>query len=295
MKSVSYLLLFTLLFTQSACRNARIKEREDWASIFKQAGALDGGIILRDQSHDAVTYYNLNRDTTHLNPASTFKIVLSLVGLELGVVRDDRFVIPWDGIPTGKPEWEKDLSLREAFKVSSEPYFKELARRIGKERLQHYLDTFNYGNKKIGDSVATCWVDGTLKISADEQLGLMKRLYFDDLPLSDRTQRIVRSIMLMEQENGRKLYYKTGWNVHGENSLLWCVGFAEYEVKVKEMKGSMNKASERNYVYFFAENIDISKDADPAANWRNKNIDIVKQVLDNFVPIAERKAAAANK
>lgn len=289
MKKISCLLLLSALIFQSSCRNARIKERSDWAKIFQSQGALDGGIILRDQSHDAVTYYNLSRDTTHLSPASTFKIVLSLAGLELGIVRDDRFVIPWDGISTGKPEWEKDLSLREAFQVSSEPYFKELARRIGKERLQHFLDTFNYGNKKIGDSVSTCWVDGSLKISADEQLGLMKRLYFDDLPLSDRTQRIVRSIMLMENENNRKLYYKTGWGRNGANNLLWCVGFAEYEVKVKEMKGSMNKAGVRNYVYFFAENIDLSKDANPAMEWRSKNIGIVKQVLDNFVPIAEHK------
>lgn len=289
MKKISFLLLLSSLIIQSSCQNARIKERSDWAKIFSAAGALDGGIILRDQSHDAVTYYNLTRDTTHLSPASTFKIVLSLAGLELGVLRDDRFVIPWDGIPTGKPEWEKDLSLREAFRVSSEPYFRELARRIGKERLQHFLDTFNYGNKKIGDSVATCWVDGSLKISADEQLGLMKRLYFDDLPLSDRTQRIVRSIMLMEEENGRKLYYKTGWGNNGDKNLLWCVGFAEYEVKVKEMKGSMNKAGVRNYVYFFAENMDIDKQADPAAGWRNKNIDVVKQVLNNYVPLAEHK------
>lgn len=289
MKKISFLLLLSALIFHSACRNARIKERGDWAKFFELPGAQEGGIILRDQSHDAVSYYNLNRDTSHLSPASTFKIVLSLVGLELGIVRDDRFVIPWDGLPTGKPEWEQDLSLRDAFRLSSEPYFRELARRIGKERLQHFLDTFNYGNKKIGDSVTTCWTDGSLKISADEQLGLMKRLYFDDLPLSDRTQRIVRSIMLMEDEKGRKLYYKTGWGRNGEKDLLWCVGFAEYEVKVKEMKGSMNKAGVRNYVYFFAENMDIDKGVDTASDWRNKNIHIVKQVLDNFVPIAEHK------
>ncbi|MGC4058137.1 MAG: penicillin-binding transpeptidase domain-containing protein [Chitinophagaceae bacterium] len=287
MKQLSAISLLAILLLNASCRDARIKEHKEWAGFFSDAKALDGGIILRDQAHDAVAYYNLNRDTQHLSPASTFKIVLSLAGLELGILQDDKFVIPWDGIPTGKPEWEKDLSLREAFETSSEPYFKELARRIGRERLQHMLDTLNYGNKKLGDSVSTCWTDGSLKISADEQVGLMKRLYFDELPLSDRTQRIVRSLMLHETEGGRKMYYKTGWGRNGNNSLLWVVGFAEYEIKVKEMKGSMNKAGERNYVYFFAENIDIPSDSDPSEGWRDRNIRIAKQVLDNYVNLKQ--------
>ena len=265
-----------------SCRDARIHEHKEWGAFYQAEGIKHAGIMLRDQTHDAVHFYNLNQDTTHFVPASTFKIVLSLAALELGVLQDDKFIIPWDGIPSAKPEWNKDMNLREAFELSSEPYFKEVARRIGKERLQHFVDTLHYGNQKIGDSASTCWHDHSLLISADEQLGFVKRLYFNQLPFSERSQRIVRSLMLREQANGRKLYYKTGWGKQdAQNNILWIVGFAEYDVKVNEQKGSMNKSNERNYVYFFAQNFEIPA-TDTSNKWLQKRVDLVNHVLNSY-------------
>lgn len=283
--------LFVFIFSSVcllSCRDARIIEHKEWGDYFAAEGIKDAGIVLRDQTHDAVHYYNLNRDTAHFTPASTFKIFLSLVSLELGVVQDDKFIIPWDGVPTMKPEWNKDMDLREAFRVSSEPYFREVARRIGKERLQHYLDTVRYGNRMIGDSVATCWTDNTLKISADEQVGFIKKLYFNQLPFSDRTQRIVRSLMLHENPGGPKLYYKTGRASHDGKNILWVVGFAEDEVKVKESKGSMNKSDVRNYVYFFAQNFDIP-DSDASSEWGDTRLNILNQILKSYTSQRKEK------
>lgn len=277
------LLLCLSIFTLVSCRDARIHEHQDWAKFYEAEGIKSAGIILRDQSHDAVHFYNLNHDTAHKMPASTFKIMLSLVALELGIVQDDKFIIPLNGDSSGRADWDKDLTLREAFEVSSEPYFKEVARRIGKERLQHFLDTVRYGNKTMGDSVATCWTDNSLQISADEQVGFIRKMYFNQLPFTDRTQRIVRSLMLRENENGRKLYYKTGWGSTDSEQLLWVVGFAEYEVKMKEDSRAMNKSDERNYVYFFAQNFEIPKTETDTKPWAEKRISILKNVLNDFV------------
>lgn len=278
-----FFILCITLFTISSCRDARIYEHKDWAQFYAAEGIKNAGIILRDQSHDAVHYYNLDHDTAHKMPASTFKIMLSLVALELGVVQDDKYIIPLNGDSSGRADWDKDLTLREAFEVSSEPYFKEVARRIGKERLQHFLDTVRYGNQKMGDSVATCWTDNTLQISADEQVGFVRKMYFNQLPFSERSQRIVRSLMLRENANNRKLYYKTGWGQNDKEQELWIVGFAEYEVKVKEDKNAMNKSDERNYVYFFAQNFEIPKSETDNKNWSEKRIKILNDVLNDFV------------
>lgn len=276
-----FLLSLFSTFCLVSCRDARIHDHPEWGKYYEQAGIKSAGFILRDQTHDAVHYYNLNHDTTHYMPASTFKIVLSLVALELGVVQDDKFIIPWDGIVTGRPDRDRDLTLREAFEVSSESYFKEVARRIGKERLQQALDTIRYGNKIIGDSVANCWTDNSLKISADEQVGFVRRLYFNQLPYADRSQRIVRSLMLRETANNRKLYYKTGWGENDTAHVLWAVGFAEYEMKVKEDKASMNKSDVRNYVYFFAQNFEIPQ-SDTGKNWADDRLHILNQVLADY-------------
>ncbi|MES2479993.1 MAG: penicillin-binding transpeptidase domain-containing protein [Bacteroidota bacterium] len=278
------LFVFCLLSISTffSCRDARIHEHSNWGKYYEAEGIKNAGFILRDQAHDAVHYYNLNHDTAHYLPASTFKIMLSLVALELGVVQDDKFIIPFDGDSTGRPDWDKDLTLREAFEVSSEPFFKEIARRIGKERLQHFLDTVRYGNQKLGDSVATCWTDNTLKTSADEQVGFVRKLYFNQLPFTDRTQRITRSLMLRENTDSRKLYYKTGWGENDTAKILWTVGFAEYEVKVKEKEGSMNKSDERNYVYFFAQNFEIPKTDTGSKNWSEKRKEILNSILKDY-------------
>jgi beta-lactamase class D len=274
-----YLILFCVGFT--ACRDSRIHEHQEWGKYFDEKGIIDAGFILRDQSHDDVHYYNLTRDTSHLLPASTFKILISLIALETGVIQDDKFIIPWNGTPSGKPEWDKDLNLREAFENSSEPFFKEVAKRIGKERMQHYLDTVNYGNKTMGENVETVWTDNTLKISADEQLGFIKRLYFNKLPFSERSQRITRSIMLRKTDAGKKYYYKTGWGTTDDHHTLWIVGFVEDEQKVKELKGAMNNSDTRNYVYFFAQNFDIPLN-DTSVNWQEFRVSTIEKIINDY-------------
>ena len=46
--------------------------------------------------------------------------------------------------------------------------------------MQHYLDAAGYGNRKVGSQVDLFWLDGTLRISADEQVEFLKQ------PLSRR-------------------------------------------------------------------------------------------------------------
>ena len=98
-------------------------------------------------------------------PASTFKIPNSLIALETGVVQDpDKDVFKWDGVKRDIEAWNKDHTLRSAIAVSAVPVYQEIARRIGQERMQKYVDLFEYGNRDIGGGIDQFWLTGNLRI-----------------------------------------------------------------------------------------------------------------------------------
>ena len=162
-------------------------------------------LVLYQLSEDRTFRYNPDRCSERLLPASTFKIMNALVGLETGVVPDQDFVLPWDGTEYEIPEWNQDHSLKTAFQNSVVWYYQEVARRVGPEEMQHYLDAAGYGNRKVGSQVDLFWLDGTLRISADEQVEFLKQLYRDDLPFSKRSLETVRQIMLIEEDELHRL------------------------------------------------------------------------------------------
>ena len=213
-----------------------------------------GCFALFNNNNGNFTVYNLDRyrDSAYL-PASTFKIVNSLIGLQTGIITNDSMIIKWDGVTRALPQWNKDLSMYEAFRVSSVPYYQEVARRIGKERMQYWLDSLAYGTfsyarasehkQKITSAIDTFWLDNSLKITADEQLGLVKKLYFNQLPFFKEYQQTVKTAMLFEDKPEYKLSYKTGgkfWDSTSKKHLGWVVGFIE----------------ENKHPYFFVLNIE---------------------------------------
>ncbi len=253
-----YILAVVAFFFQSCGDN--IKEAADLKPFFDQHNT-EGSFALYDNGRGEIKVHNLKRDTTRMSPASTFKIVTALVALETGAVLNDSTVIPWDGVTREIDAWNKDLSLAEAFKVSAVPYFQELARRIGKDTLQQWLDTLHYGNATIGDRVDTFWLDQSLKISPDEQLGLVKHLYFDKLPFTKGAQHTVRRLMLQEENSNYSLSYKTGWSRHENNHYTgWVVGWIE----------------ENRHPYFFVLNLET------AANDPEVRIRILKEILEHL-------------
>jgi beta-lactamase class D len=265
-------IIATLLF--SSCGRENILKQNQWGDIYKKHGIDSACFEMIDNTHDQAFIYNLERCSRRMSPASTFKVFLSLAALESNVALDENMMIPWNKIPTGKPEWDKDMTMREALKVSSEPYFKELAKKMGAVEMQKWLDTIRYGNKRIGQDIESCWVNDTLLITPDEQVGFMKKLYFDKLPMSQRSQRIVRNMLLEEQTAEHKLYFKTGTKLNGNQSLVWLVGFIE---RKETQKGVVTKKEETNSrPYFFTMNYETTYDSLAS---REKRIEILKEIL----------------
>ena len=265
----------------NACKNAHIREQKNLGQLFESHGIKNACFILRDHAHETINLYNRDRCLERFTPASTFKIFNSLVALETGIAKDDGFVIRWDGV-SRRAEWDKDMDMRQAFRVSNLPFYQEIARRVGRQNYQHYLDTVKYGNMKIGDSVDQFWVDNSLQISADEQLGFIKKLYFDELPFLVRTQSIVKSMMLQEDSANNRFYYKTGTGTTpAGKSLFWVVGYLEHVLPIKEDPKSMNKSGVRNYPYFFAMNFEVGKD-DNSKNWSALRIQLLHEILADY-------------
>lgn len=219
-----------LLF--STCSLNNVNTDHDLKKYFDQ-NQVTGCFGLFDNGTGDFTVYDVSRfrDSVY-SPASTFKIINSLIGVEIGRIKDENSVIPWNGIASGRPECDKDLTMRDAFRISCPPWYQELARRIGKDTMQHWLDTLGYARRYnrfvIQDNLDTFWLDNSARITADEQLGIVKRLYFDQLPFQRRTHEIVRRMMLMEDNANYSLSYKTGWgSTDKKHSLGWVVGWIE--------------------------------------------------------------------
>ncbi len=69
------------------------------------------------------------------------------------------------------------------------------------------------------------WVDGSLRISADEQVQFLQRLREGRLGLSQRTTSLTREIMLVEETPRWRLHAKTGaCRPPGEQTSNWYVG-----------------------------------------------------------------------
>jgi beta-lactamase class D len=235
-------------FLQS-CSPNNVEEDNSLGKYFKENKVI-GCFGLYNNATNDFTFYNKKRftDSSYL-PASTFKIINSLIGLQTGVISSDSMVIKWDGVKRNIEAWNKDLSMYEAFRVSAVPYYQEVARRIGKDRMEYWMDTVNYGAGpkdtafRIRTAIDTFWLDNTLKITSDEQLGLVKMLYFDQLPFFKSYQEKVKKAMLFENTTIYRLAYKTGWGKkENGNHLAWAVGWVE----------------ENNHPYFFVLNLESS-------------------------------------
>jgi beta-lactamase class D len=248
---------FLVLFLNSCTLNKpKTDDLKKYFDEYKVAGCFG----LYDNGRGEFSVYNMERFKQRFTPASTFKIVNSLIGLQTGKLVNENMVIKWDGVVRREP-WNKDLTMAEAFKVSAVPYYQQLARRIGKDTMKLWVDSLKYGNMDISGPVDSFWLNNKLKISPDEELGLIKKLYFNQLPFQQLYCETVKKVMVQENNASYELAYKTGWGFDEKgNSIGWIVGWIE----------------ENNHPYFFVLNLQT---ADKNFDMYNNRIKILKNIL----------------
>jgi beta-lactamase class D len=250
---LSFILIISTTTTLFANElNQKIEE------IFSKADT-NATFVLYDMQKEKLVIHNQARAQKRYTPASTFKIANSLIGLETKTVKSVDEPLPYIG-----PEnpfiasWKEDMGLRKAITISNVPIYQELARRIGFERMKHYLKSFEYGNADTGEIIDRFWLDGPLEISTLEQVEFLKKLVEEQLPVSKEAQKDVKQILLLESADDYKLYGKTGWQNAPGNGIGWFVGWIE------NSHGS----------YVFALNMDMT-----GANDAPKRISLTKDCL----------------
>ncbi len=199
-------------------------------SIFDKYGVTGTMVILDPEKGSYSGYRPSCWDSGYL-PASTFKIPNLLIALESGVI-DTSYVFKWNGEKRRLPQWNKDLSLQEAFKVSCVPCFQELARKIGSDRMNTYLKKMNYPGMDVHQqNIDIFWLEGDSRITPRQQVEFMRKLNEEKLPLKKSVMQNVKTIMVQETTMEYTLSGKTGWAVRNRNNYGWFTGWLKSQDK----------------------------------------------------------------
>lgn len=233
MRNLSFLAL--LLFLSACTFNA--VEQDTKLETYFQDTKLNGSFAIMDNGTGKFTVHNLKRfrDSSY-SPAGTFAVVQALIGLQTGQIT---------GVPYLNTDSLPVLEIKGA---------------------QAWMDSLGYGAKNDKDlfkikNVDSFWMDHSLKVTPDAQLGLIKQLYFGQLPFFKAYQETVKKVLAKEENTLYRLGYITGVGTDTKGIQIgWVLGWIE----------------ENNHAYFFVLSCDA---ATPVENWSAQLVSYVKNIL----------------
>ncbi|MGL5742920.1 MAG: class D beta-lactamase [Legionella sp.] len=183
------------------------------------------------------------------SPCSTFKIAISLIGFNEGILIDKTH-----------PQWPFQKGYADFLEIWRQPhnpttwiqhscvwYSQLITKKLGMEQLKHYMHLFHYGNQDVsGDKglqngLTRSWLSSSLQISPTEQIEFLSRLKQNRLPVSSHAMKMTRELLFVEELPGHwRLYGKTGagnpFNEAGarntDKQLGWFVGWIEKKQQV---------------------------------------------------------------
>jgi len=169
---------------------------------------------------------DLKRSSTAYIPASTFKMLNTLIGLQHAKATSTE-VFKWNGEKRLYSAWEKDMTLPEAMQASAVPVYQELARRIGLDLMRKEVKRVGFGNAEIGTQVDNFWLVGPLKITPEQEAKFAYQLATQKLPFDVSVQQQVKQMLYIESRGETKLYAKSGWGMDVEPQVGWYTGWVE--------------------------------------------------------------------
>ena len=218
-------------------------------------------VLLNGTTGDFIRYDPARADM-RFPPCSTFKIPNTAILLESRAAPTPDHVVRYDPALKQTGVWARDHTLRSAFKESTLWYYQTLARQAGQPVMAGFVTQFAYGNQITSGGVNTMgrpfWVDGSLRISANEQVQFLRRFYEGKLGLSDRTTTLTKEVMREEETPSWRLSAKTGaCQPAGEPTSNWYVGFVE---KGRDVYYFALHMADKNFGRAFAERATKARD-----------------------------------
>src|SRR5450830_1742250 len=205
-------------------------------------GTLDCTLIV-----DADTGKQLVKEgdcTTRITPASTFNIVVSLMGFDSGILKDAHAPLlqyrAGGGFADWNPKWRRATDPTSWIVNSSAWYAQQVTAQLGEHRMADYLDKFNYGNRDAsGDpgkhnGLKMSWISSSMQISPVEQVAFLRKLARRELPVSAHAYEVSEQILAVPAGGGWQAFGKTGTAaprlqdgaVDQTHSYGWFVGWA---------------------------------------------------------------------
>ena len=221
-----------------ACNPNNVKNDTAIAQLMDSAG-MQGNFALLENGTEQFTIHNLsNYKDSAAAPLNTFFIIPVLIGLDKGIVNHHDTL----------------LNLNDSAQL-----YKAVIAKIGRQQILKVLDSLHYGKGIASADSTHFWEDGSLVITPDEQLGLIKRIYFKELFFQKKSQEKIKKMILMEDNSNYRLSYITGIDTTSGKNTAWVLGYVE----------------ENQHPYFFV----LNTKANTSTNLTDNNINLLKKIL----------------
>lgn len=221
-----------------ACNPNNVKNDTAIAQLMDSAG-MQGNFALLENGTEQFTIHNLsNYKDSAAAPLNTFFIIPVLIGLDKGIVNYHDTL----------------LNLNDSAQL-----YKAIIAKIGRQQILKVLDSLHYGKGIASADSTHFWEDGSLVITPDEQLGLIKRIYFKELFFQKKSQEKIKKMILMEDNSNYRLSYITGIDTTSGKNTAWVLGYVE----------------ENQHPYFFV----LNTKANTSTNLTDNNINLLKKIL----------------
>lgn len=237
----NWLFLFGVCLSSFAYSKSSDIHQSLYSKLFKNYNVC---FILFDVNRQKIVkeYNPFNRCHQPISPDSTFKIPLSLMAFNQGII-NQQTVFKWDGVTRALPAWNQDQTPKTWLQNSVLWVSQRITPQLGLQRIENYLAGFNYGNEdmsgdpKANNGLQVAWLSSSLKISAIEQLYFLNAMLKDELPVTkEAVENTKANMYLGKLDNGAHYYGKTGSGRNGKNERLnkpsklrdgWFIGFVE--------------------------------------------------------------------
>jgi len=195
-------------------------------SFHRVSSVEENFLLLNGVSNERIL--ELGEPEKRISPWSTFKIALSLMGFDAGILIDEESPV-WpfeEGYDTWLDSWRAPQNPASWIGVSCVWYSKILVTHLGTEKFRDYLAALHYGNQDISGGLTHAWLGSSLEISLQEQVAFIQKMVRGNLPVSVHAVQVTKKLLFLEEwPNGWKLFGKTGGPKHGG----WFIGWLENE------------------------------------------------------------------
>ncbi|HLO76848.1 MAG TPA: class D beta-lactamase [Magnetospirillum sp.] len=155
------------------------------------------------------------------SPCSTFKFPLAAMGFDTGFLVDPQQPLI---------DYRSEIGASERERKATDPtiwlrdsiiwYSRHVTKQLGRQRLQRYVDAWNYGNRDFSgtpgkdDGLTQAWLMSSLRISPDEQVRFIRAFLRRELGITAAAYDNTAAALPVFQSAG-------GWTVHGKTGSGW--------------------------------------------------------------------------